>query len=201
MRGSPGGAYTPPEVDTSRGNRSPGISTNFYDMSTADRRTDFKRSRTARAGPLTLAVSPHCHLQLLRRERAAVRLQRGDLKLASSDAHTEALPPARRPRHVCGLVHRHVSERLSCWDPAADLLAVHLTPLRGWQAARGGWARVGRGLPSDRADPGLALQRHPARHHQVDRWREAWRVRTGKMLQRTSRARLPCPAVASLAQA
>ena len=45
MRGSPGGAYTPPEVDTSRGNRSPGISTNFYDMSTADFKKPFGMRR------------------------------------------------------------------------------------------------------------------------------------------------------------
>ena len=31
-----GAAYSAPPVDTSRGNRSPGISNNFYDLSTAD---------------------------------------------------------------------------------------------------------------------------------------------------------------------
>jgi len=34
--GSPGSAYSTPEVDTNRGNKSPGISNNFYDLSTAD---------------------------------------------------------------------------------------------------------------------------------------------------------------------
>ena len=34
--GSPGAAYSTPEVDTNRGNKSPGISNNFYDLSTAD---------------------------------------------------------------------------------------------------------------------------------------------------------------------
>lgn len=45
MGGSPGGAYTPPEVDASRINRSPGISTNFYDMSTADFKKPFGMRR------------------------------------------------------------------------------------------------------------------------------------------------------------
>jgi len=35
-RGNPGSAYSAPPVDKSRGNRSPGISNNFYDLSTAD---------------------------------------------------------------------------------------------------------------------------------------------------------------------
>lgn len=45
MGGNPGGAYTPPEIDDSRTSRSPGISTNFYDLSTADFKKPFGTRR------------------------------------------------------------------------------------------------------------------------------------------------------------